>query len=1247
VLVNHLKFITEQDDLSRIIQGNHDPVYVILSVSIAVIASYAAFEHTKNCSLVEGFAKRSALLFVAAFTMGGGVWAMHFLAMMAFRIPAPMKFDAGLTILSIVPVILASALVLRIISQPKITVPGMMGAAVVIGSGIGIMHFMGMAAMQVTGVELYYDPLLFGVAIAAAVAFGFVAIVIKVKLPFWVKVDAKFIIAASSFAMGVATSAMHYTAMQAAYFIPTASYDPASISATNSSMPLVTIFGAIVVLGLSVMAGFIHRQIKLSGNLSLEVTQRKRSEEALSLINRIMFAANRSASIADAFQISLEELVKHNDWLAGRAYYSEHGTITECIAQTGPQNDLGGELNDQDAITYAWNGVVPSNGEFVRRIEHGGDISDAMNVITRFVFPVVVGFRTKLIMEFVADGEHEADADFIKVMETICLQLGESVELKEEKKRIEESESTLRETTTQLGTTLKELEFQQNALDQHAIVSFADVSGKITYANDRFCEITGYDKNELLGQNHRIVKSDEHTSEFYHNLWETISSGRIWRGEIKNQSKDGSFYWVYSTIVPFLNEKGKPFKYVSIRTDITTRKAAEEDLKNAITVAEQASASKSSFLAAMSHEIRTPMNGVIGMIDILNQTSLESEQKHMLGTVRDSAYSLLHIINDILDFSKIEAGKLTIEKIPVYLPTVVEGVIETLLPNADAKNVLVELRISPCLQAWVVGDQIRIRQILFNIIGNAIKFTEDSEGSQNVITVAVDQMPGRPGECDSLLFAVSDTGIGMSGKQVAELFKPFIQAESSTMRRFGGTGLGLSISKQLVDMMGGSIGVESEVGIGTTFNIELPFEFSDPDMSQPIETDISGVRALVAIADPATKEIAINYLQNWGVSVSIAGNPYSPIGNEAKSAARFEVVVTCLEWERDIRNALSNVTAEADNPNLHYVILTPDRVLPQYIAGSDSIPLSAFPLLGGALRRTVAVAAGRASQIFQFDDKIATSPDHSAAMTVEEAERRGQLILIAEDNEVNQDVLLRQLTILGYAAEVFSNGAEALDAWRSGRYGLLLTDCHMPVMDGFELTSAIREAELEKGDRTAIIAITANALSGESEKCLKIGMDDFLSKPVELKYLKKTLNHWLPLELDVTEGENSHNPVQQVDSSSASLNVQESPVDPMALSKILGDDPELHLKFLKKFIDPSQEIVTLIGTAYSERSATDIADLAHKLKSSARTVGANELADTCAALEAAGRDEDWSTLDNIAPKIGSQMENVEVYIQSQ
>jgi PAS domain S-box-containing protein len=395
---------------------------------------------------------------------------------------------------------------------------------------------------------------------------------------------------------------------------------------------------------------------------------------------------------------------------------------------------------------------------------------------------------------------------------------------------VKEKEFALTQATKAALEVNRELTFQKHALDEHAIVSIADANGDITYVNDKFCAISGYDREELLGVNHKIIKSYEHSDAFFVDMWKTITSGHTWHSEIKNINKTGSYYWVKITIVPTLDDMGKPFQYIGIRTEITEDKKRVAEIANskdnefaliqATEVAQEANLAKSMFLAAMSHEIRTPMAGVIGMADLLLDTDLSPEQLDCAASIKSSGSSLMSILNEILDQSKLEAGKLEISPLDFHLASLVRDNTNLFGPSITSKGLTLDIKLDDDLPEVIHADSLRIGQVLSNFISNALKFT-----STGRIGVAVKTEPNDQDEL-MLRFTVTDSGIGLSDEEKAKLFTAFTQADNTTARNYGGTGLGLSISKQLVELMGGQIGVDSTKGIGSAFWFTVCFQYA-------------------------------------------------------------------------------------------------------------------------------------------------------------------------------------------------------------------------------------------------------------------------------------------------------------------------------------------------------------------------------------------------------------------------------------
>ncbi|MDP6343751.1 MAG: PAS-domain containing protein [Alphaproteobacteria bacterium] len=688
--------------------------------------------------------------------------------------------------------------------------------------------------------------------------------------------------------------------------------------------------------------------------------------------------------------------------------------------------------------------------------------------------------------------------------------------------------------------------------------------------------------------------------------------------------------------------------FVITYTDIADQKAAEEELREARNAAEAATRAKSSFLAAMSHEIRTPMNGVVGMIDLLGETEMKLDQRQMMTTIRDSAFSLLQIINDILDFSKIEAGKLELEALPISLRDAVEGVVETMTPIAEKKGVLLTTYVDPALPAWVTGDQVRLRQVLFNLAGNAVKFTDSGDGRQGVVDVSAELLEGDD-EGATARFSVTDTGIGMDQSQIEHLFEAFTQAEDSTTRRFGGTGLGLSICKNLVEIMGGTITARSSPGEGSTFTVELPIE---PDDSRPLpgdEPDLQGVPVLLLAQTPEKNLRCQTYLEAWHAEPDWCSGSRECAGrlrDLAKRGDGYVVLLICSDVPAETRQTLiDDLRGSAGLERLRFVVLSHHQGERFGMIKPDKVVIRDRPLKRSALIHGVAVAVGRASpEMPQEVERIGVA-EHDVP-TPDEARLAGQLILLAEDNLTNQDVIRRQVNRLGYALEIADDGVQALEMLRTGKYGLLLTDCHMPNKDGYELTEEIRAAEAGGPERLPIIAITANALQGEADRCLAAGMDDYLAKPVELRLLKRKLASWLPRQPSHTQGGGS--PVihaEPADPVNFAPPTDEPPVDLNAIKELIGDDDEMAREVLQDFVAPAADNVSEILASWRQQDAAAVGAGAHKLKSSARTIGAHVMADLCFDLEQAGKAGDAGRIDQDIGKLEPGFEAIRDYIE--
>jgi signal transduction histidine kinase/HPt (histidine-containing phosphotransfer) domain-containing protein len=681
---------------------------------------------------------------------------------------------------------------------------------------------------------------------------------------------------------------------------------------------------------------------------------------------------------------------------------------------------------------------------------------------------------------------------------------------------------------------------------------------------------------------------------------------------------------------------------VRLEEEIRQRQAMERQLAAAKQQAEAANEAKSAFLATMSHEIRTPMNGIVGMVDVLAHSQLSEYQADAVRTVRESAFALLHLIDDLLDFSKIEAGKLELERTPASLSDIAEGVCDALSALADRKSVDLFVFVSPEGPAQVLADPVRLRQILYNLVGNAIKFSGDRPDRRGRVDIRVEVSREQPLQ---VLFTVADNGIGISPEARTHLFESFRQAEVSTTRRFGGSGLGLAICKRLVDLMQGEIVVDSTPGVGTTFTVKLPFEPA-ADAAAPALPDLSGVEYVVVDGPNARASDLRSYLEHAGAKVTIVAD-----GEEAvRICADIATPVVLVHGGIEEGGRLAWLSRFDAQPNVRHLLVSKGRRRVARLNSSGAVTVDGNSLRRRSLLHAAAAAAGLASPATEQWRSSSQLEPEASAPTITEARERGQLILVAEDDSTNQKVLLRQLNLLGYSAELASDGREALELWRRGSYAMLLTDLHMPVLDGYGLAAAIRREEPAQG-HFPIVALTANALRGEASRALAAGMDDYLTKPLQLPALREAVEKWLPQHL-----------AEEDVRSPGTERVQPSPdrslLDISVLKRLIGEEPASLHALLEDFLGAvSSGLAAIEGTTAVDDLA-EIGSMAHRLKSAARSVGALPLGDTCAELENSSRLGDKAVAaeavaafkaaaEALLPKLREQLRQLETSLRSE
>lgn len=638
-------------------------------------------------------------------------------------------------------------------------------------------------------------------------------------------------------------------------------------------------------------------------------------------------------------------------------------------------------------------------------------------------------------------------------------------------------------------------------------------------------------------------------------------------------------------------------------------KERTRQLESAREHAEQANLAKSSFLASMSHEIRTPMNGVVSMIELLRESRLDEDQRAKVDTIQDSAQSLLTIIDEILDFSKVEAGRIELSRDEVNFPELTNSVYNSLLAIARNKNVILGFYHDPAITRLIVSDNTRLRQIITNLVGNAIKFSSGL-GRQGRVEMRFESLPD-----SRVQILVEDNGVGISAHALESIFEPFEQEDGSTLQRFGGTGLGLPITKALVEKMDGSIRVSSQQDKYTRFTVDLPIE---PALDQPEIADPEPLRNSLCVLlcnEDRRRRDWRDWLVQQGADVVCIGDWENLLTTlKLQSDGNYKLVGIVI-GEPVQAEARAQIDLELQQRNLDRFILLQDH---EPVAGEAGPwrTLAQSPNESINFSKVLSILCGA-------DEQPAVSPP--AAMSQEpeqvedEADREaaGQIkVLVAEDNPINQSVIGSQLEALGFASTLVGDGVEALKTWKLRQHSLLLTDLHMPNMDGYTLAREIRRREHDS-ERTPIIAYTANAVKGERDRCLDCGMDDYLTKPIALKDLEEKISSWARQAkiADTGTGESC------LYGDELDQNLAAHPVlDVNVLKGLVGDKEELILRLLRTYEESLAEHYGNLVTAYDADNWEDMQMISHTLKSSSRSIGALPLGELCSAIEEASRD---------------------------
>jgi len=743
----------------------------------------------------------------------------------------------------------------------------------------------------------------------------------------------------------------------------------------------------------------------------------------------------------------------------------------------------------------------------------------------------------------------------------------------------------------------------------------ADVAGNHDYYNSQWLKYTGttLEDNLDLGWLQVIHPEDRPLCS---EVWaQRVADGDNYEVELRLRRADGEYRWHLARGIGIRGADGQIEHWYGSYTEIEVQRRLMSELINARDQAQVASKLKSEFVANMSHELRTPMNGVLGMVEVLLRADLNTKAREYTLMIREAGRSLLAVINDILDFSKIEAGKLEISSCDFDLVSVLEGACEILAPQAELKDLELVTYIDPTIPEKLIGDPLRLRQVLLNLGGNAVKFTESG-----TIVFRAEKIASES-NCVRVKFSIEDTGIGIPDEQRLTLFDPFTQADGSISRKYGGTGLGLSISKQLVDLMGGSLVVESRERVGSTFSFNVLFPVEA--QARPLQTMLPGTTVLLVGLKAKTAACLREYAKTSGITVTAVDSFATALATLQSMPPPTCVIVeaqaakdVCLQFGRKIHSI----------PTLSAVQIVYITKLHRLAEFEQSINSKTETCLVRPIRRQEFLnnltAQGDLSLNFVHTQEV----DSLRVQLQQAVSTSSKLskVLVADDNKMNQHVARLLLTDMGLVVHVVDNGIEAVTAFKANRYDMVFLDCQMPDIDGYEACKIIKQIQQRKNTKIPIIAMTANAMAGSREQCLASGMDDYISKPIDPSELEQLVRHWLDIK------ERGHTgPALTLLS-----NVQED--EPKSEYKTLDFDllqsrfnGKIVKQLLTMFIESAADEVSRLEQSLASREFRELKEQAHAFKGACGTICATELLQKCKEIEMAAGTADKKQCDEV------------------
>jgi PAS domain S-box-containing protein len=1129
-------------------QAIYNPSLVALSVIVAVLVSYTALSLAARVAAASPTQVRFWLV-GGAIAMGIGIWSMHFIGMMAFSLPITLRYDVATTLGSLAVGILTSGCAIGIAGAPRLGWRRLVGGALLMGTGICAMHYSGMSAIDIVPM-IAYDPGLVAASFVIAVVASFAALWLAFELRnghSWRIVVSRL---GAALIMGAAISGMHYTGMAASRFSRGA-YCVGGVPIDNKGLALIIGLITVALLAITLITAVFdaHVQSKTAaqGERLKEVNAQLQLQAAKSRVSE-----ERLRQISD----NVPAMIAYWDCdgicrFANEAHYDRFGLTPEQLVGMSLEEVFGRRLLNGRSFDASRQARIAAALRGERQLFDQSDM-DADGAVRHWQTEYLPHRKGDQVLGFYA-----------LIVDITQRKIAEE--------RLAEQEARLA-TTSRMG------EIGGWELDQAAL---GPIWSEMVYRIHDLPvgEMPALDSAlDFYPPQARTIVADAVTAAFEHCKPFDIVVPFI--------TATGRHRWVRSIGEPQV-VNGRCTRIIGAFQDVTEARRAEETLRNAKDAAEAANRAKSEFLANMSHEIRTPLNGVIGMTGLLLDTALSSQQREYAEIVRASGGSLLALVNDLLDFSKIEAGRLELESIEFNMQNLIEDAIDAVALRAAEKGLELLVDIEPATPRIFRGDPMRLRQVLLNLLSNAVKFTTHGEISLNLSTAA------GSGDSLKLMFAVSDTGIGIAPDRVHALFAPFIQADNSTTRRFGGTGLGLSISKRLAETMGGTIEIDSVPGQGSTFRFAICLQQCDTPVASKVANQLDGLRVLIVVRHLNNRRILDRQLTAEGCSLDFASTADEGLAQyRTMLGADRPPAAIIVDYELSDHSGawLAAAIRESAAPPSSLILL---------VSLSTSLTDAETRLVDRVVTKPAKIAAlvRTLAELHTGGPRVALGDSAPVALAFS-----GMHILLAEDNPVNQKLATRLLQRLGAEVQVAVNGVEVLQALRESHFDAVLMDCQMPQMDGYEATRQIRKLDGGvRNPRIPVIALTAHALATDRTKCFAAGMNDYLTKPINPAHLQQALTKALA-PADNRSAEPSANDI--------------SIFDEAALLARTDNDRDFARELINLFIRSAGETLAQL-TLYlrSNEDAETVRKLAHGLKGSAATASAAAVAACAANLE--------------------------------